>query len=426
MARLRAIVGLTIPASMAKPTSIHEALLDQTIAMVAEVGLERLSMRTIAARAGCTTAVIFQQYQGKAGLLMASLERALARDTAAHDALSAQVHELMVGHAALSDFLAGYVGLRAGQDLARFWSEMLFKSKQIPEGLPYLLRWHRMRIEFWQRLLRWISSDRTQAVMIAGYASMEEVYAHPLANDPQYQLLLRETTRALTAAMFNAVRAQDRVASISLILDKAPLPSMSAPTTTFVMREELLAQAVQTIVDEGIGTVSQRGLAAKAAVSSSMIAYHFNDMKSFVNEAVWRALVHGIPRELDPTCDDTEMPTSMTDWFAALEIHTRPRIGTTNAGFYTGFARITGQACLLADTRPSLMPLIEHLRGLEGWGTFRVSQAIDPSGRLVKRDQAAAFGMWIKAEAVLREAGLSDPIESPIGRVAECIFSQSY
>ncbi len=409
---------------MVKPLPIRDALLDQTIAMVAQAGLERISLRTIASLAGCSTAVIFQHYQGKAGLLAAALERALARDAAAHAALIDQTRDLLKSHAAASDFVASYVSLRAGQDVPRFWSEILFKSKQLPDATPYLARWHAMRADFWQRAFADPTGEGALAAMIAGYVVMEEVYAYPLANDVQYQLLLRETTRALTAASFGPQAVSGRAPTISAILDKAPLPSASTQTTAFAMREQLLDHAIRAIVDNGIGTVNQRTLTEKAAVSSSMIAYHFDNMKSFVNEAVWRALVHGIPHELDPNRRDSVMPTSMAGWFDTLDLHVRPSAGDTPAGFYTGFARITGQACLLADSRSSLMPLVQHLRALEGWGTYRVSQSIDPAGGMVARDQAAAFGMWIKAEAVLREAGLCDPEDgaADIARVARRIF----
>lgn len=407
---------------MAKPVPIHEALLDQTIAMVAEAGLEKISLRTIAAQAGCTTAVIFQQHGGKAGLMAAALRRALAQDEAAHAALAAECGGLLTSHSSLADFLAGYVALRAGQPVPRFWSEVLFKSKQVGNATSHLVRWHAMRTAFWSGVLGGVSTDPVLAEMIAGYTAMEETYAYPLAGEMQYQLLLRETARALTGTVFGPSPAGDGAPGVSARLDRAPLPSAS--TEAVAMREQLLSHAVAAIVEDGIGTINKRGLTDKAAVSSSMIAYHFGDMRSFVNEAVWRALVHGIPRELDPTLGNAAIPATLAEWFAALDGHVRPRVGDAPAGFYTGFARITGQACLLAEARGSLMPLVRHLRALEGWGTYRVVQTIGLAGNRIGRDQAAAFGMWIKAEAVLREAGLSDPAGGigAIIRVAERIF----
>lgn len=409
---------------MGKALPIHLALLDQTIGMLAATGLENISLRTIAARAGCTTAVIFQQYQGKAGLLAASIDRALEQDAQTHATLLKQVAGLIGSREALADLLASYVTVRAGQDVPRFWSEILFKSQQLPDARPQLEHWFEMRTRFWRDVLATVAADTVLADMIAAYSVMEEVYAYPLLDDAQYRLLLHETARALVETAFGSVPKGKRALSISQTLDKAPWSANPEITDTADMREQLLDHAIHTIVEAGIGTINQRSLSQKAGVSSSMIAYHFKDMKSFVNEAIWRALVQGIPPVLDP--GRATMPTTMQQWFEALETYVHPRIGDLPAGFYTVFARITGQACLLADSRPSLMPLVHHLRALEGWGTYRVAQSIQPENTLIARDHAAAFGMWIKAEAVLREAGLRPAVASAnfIGDVARRIFPQ--
>lgn len=407
---------------MSKPVPIHLALLDQTIAMLARMGLENISLRTIAARADCTTAVIFQQYQGKAGLLSAAIDRALDQDSAAHAALLSQVSGLIGSREALADFIASYVTVRASQDVPRFWSEILFKSQQLPEARLQLQQWFAMRSQFWQDVLATAAADAALADMIAAYSIMEEVYAYPLLGDAQYRLLLHETTRALIETALDPAHVHNRSPSISEMLGKVPWPANTETADSADMREQLLTHAIHAIVENGIGMINQRSLSQKAGVSSSMIAYHFKDMKSFVNEAIWRALVQGIPPVLDP--GRSAMPTTMQQWFEALETYVRPRIGDTPAGFYTVFARITGQACLLADSRPSLMPLVHHLRALEGWGTHRVALSIQAQHAVVARDHAAAFGMWIKAEAVLREAGLRPPIASgsAIGNVAQRIF----
>ncbi|MGQ2942479.1 MAG: TetR/AcrR family transcriptional regulator [Blastomonas fulva] len=409
---------------MAKPVPIHLALLDQTIAMLAKMGLENLSLRTIAARADCTTAVIFQQYKGKAGLLSAAIDRALEQDTQAHAALLGQISGLIGSREALADFIASYVSIRACQDVPRFWSEILFKSQQLPEARLQLQQWFAMRTRFWQDVLETVTAEAALGDMIAAYSIMEEIYAYPLLGDAQYRLLLHETARALIETAFGPAHVHARSLGISEKLDKTPWPANPELTDNADMREQLLTHAIRAIVENGIGTINQRSLSQKAGVSSSMIAYHFKDMKSFVNEAIWRALVQGIPPVLDP--GRAAMPTTMQQWFEALETYVRPRIGETAAGFYTVFARITGQACLLADSRPSLMALVHHLRALEGWGTHRVVLSIHPQNTIIAREHAAAFGMWIKAEAVLREAGLRPPIASgsAIADVARRIFPQ--
>ncbi|MEH6759340.1 MAG: TetR/AcrR family transcriptional regulator [Parasphingorhabdus sp.] len=73
---------------MSKAVSIREMLLDQTVAMIAERGLEKISLRVIASQPGCSTAIIFQQFQSKAGLIAHALEYALAKDDALHCSLT--------------------------------------------------------------------------------------------------------------------------------------------------------------------------------------------------------------------------------------------------------------------------------------------------------------------------------------------------
>jgi hypothetical protein len=77
----------------------------------------------------------------------------------------------------------------------------------------------------------------------------------------------------------------------------------------------------------------------------------------------------------------------------------------SNPGFYVGFSRLTGQAALLAAHQPGLMPLIWYLRELEGLGTYRLRPVIWPdSPHEITPIQTAAFGLWVKGEAVINEA----------------------
>lgn len=119
---------------MPNPAPTHAALFDRTIAMIAEVGLEKISLRAIAAQAGCTTAVIFQQYQSKAGLIEAALAEALVQDEAAHAALLGGAAAWLADQAGTADFIASYVGLRSRQPVPRFWSEMTRRRAGSPPG----------------------------------------------------------------------------------------------------------------------------------------------------------------------------------------------------------------------------------------------------------------------------------------------------
>lgn len=60
------------------------------------------------------------------------------------------------------------------------------------------------------------------------------------------------------------------------------------------------------------------------------------------------------------------------------------------------------------------MPLVTCLRGLEGWGTYRASQALPSTGGAIQRDHAAAFGIWIKSEALLRHLRVRFQYAAPV------------
>ena len=332
----------------------------------------------------------------------------MERDEAFHRTLVNETRKMIGGHLALADFMSLYIETRARQELPRFWSEITFKSKQVPDSGSQLDRWHRMRTSFWIEMLVEFEFAKTLSPIISAYTVMEEMYAYALIDDVQYRLLLNETTRAMTAVAFGVDNSSDRHESLSEALDILPLQSAIGFSDSNEVRKQLLQHAVDAIVAQGIGTVNQRKLARKADVSTSMIAYHFSDMATFLNEAIWHALIQDIPDDLDPDREDAEMPETMSEWFATLNRYVSPPFDTKPAGFYTAFARLTGQACLLTKFQPALHPLVQYLRSLEGWGTYRVGQHIHSRGAVIHRDHAAAFGLWIKAEGALREAGLVD------------------
>lgn len=121
---------------------------------------------------------------------------------------------------------------------------------------------------------------------------------------------------------------------------------------------------------------------------------------------IWRALVNNIPGALDPSAPVAEQPKELAEWLDRLDLMLQPGSGVRPPGFYIGFARLTAETCLLSQHDPSLLPLIAYLRALEGWGTYHVSRTIEPLASLIGRDHAAAFGVWIKAEGLLRRIDL--------------------
>jgi AcrR family transcriptional regulator len=392
---------------MTSPRSQREALLELTIDAAATRGLDGVSLRAIASDAGSSTTAIFQHYSGKAELIAYAVRAAIDRDEAFHRDMRQQAGALVQGHLGFADFIVSYVEFRAVNAPARFLAEVLVTAPEYPECLQDLVRWHDGRRKFWAELVDAQGIASNFADIVADYVLMEEYYAFALVGQVQYRLLLQETARALCDAVFHDGQSSIMNGRVSLALGVTPY-SARAPSTDggHAVAGKLLDAAVHIINRAGIGAINQRAIAKAADVSTAMISYHFKDMRNFTTQAIWHALVQDIPVQLDPDQENQGLPSNLADWLANLDVLLQSRAPRRDEGFYVSFSRLTGEASLMAGRNPALLPVIQYLRGLEGWGTYRVGRAIEPLAQLIGRDHAAAFGVWIKAEAILRGAGL--------------------
>lgn len=388
----------------------RQALLGLTIEAVGQRGLGEFSLRNLANAAGLSTTAIFQNFGSKAELIESALELAIARDSAFHDGLRDPASRLLTTHVGFADFLAHYILMRAISPLARFASEILIGLEDYPRCHPLLQQWHAGRTDFWAEVLGKLDVRPGLAAVVADYTLMEECYAYALHRECTYRLLLTETCRALSDRAFHRGAAGPTLSQVSLKLGTQPLSIREADDSSDApIKEHLLKQAMGIIENVGLEALNQRRLAKNAGVSSSAIAYYFKDMKTFRNRAIWRALVNGIPSQLDPEGYPVEQPRDLRQWLVTLDGLLDLGEDDRPAGFYIGFARLTAQACLLSNHDSSLQPLVAYLRELEGWGTYRVSRNVAAQAELIGRDHAAAFGMWIKSEAMLRRVNLTAP-----------------
>lgn len=400
-------------------SDLNETLPRLTVELGAEMGVDRLSLRQIATAAGVSTTAIFQNFGGKAELFVAAVDHAVLQDEVFHHRFAEEVFPLVSGQGSLADALAACVLLRARRCEALFLSEILVNLHDYPECAGVLGRWHAARERQWAQVLERLGIDRRYAAMLASYLLMEGLYAHALGDSAAYRMLLAETCRAQCDKAMRELGADPQDAragggaSLALGVQPFAVRDPSLAQAPLPMAEHLLACAVEMINEGGIRKLNQRALASRAGVSGSLIAYHFGDMKTLTIQAIWRALVQGIPSQLDPAGDQSSFPKSLREWFEALET----MLGVSDdgeRGFYISASLLSANACLLACHNPELMPLVTYLRGLEGWGTYRVSQAILATGGLVRRDHAAAFGVWIKSEALLRHLRIRREPAGPI------------
>lgn len=407
---------------MKRPPAMRKTLAELAMRTAAQSGLDTVSLRNIARQAGCSTAVIFQNFEGKAELLLAAAELAARQDAELHNRLLAGVEGLITGHLAFSDFLSSYIEMRVAVPQARFLSEVLIKLCGDDRYRAVLLRWHERRKEFWREVLGQYSFGERIGAIVAEYCLMEEIYAYSLHDQPRFQLLQRETVRALTDACFHDGAASGLTNRVIRMLQwKSYEERRQSSSNRAIMPEQMLGHAVEIIKRDGIGALNQRSLAQRANVSSSMIAYHFNDMKTFTNEAIWRALVKGIPGEFDPDSLVT-LPRTIPEWVEFLHATLLTPPSETQVGFYVRFSRMTAEASLLACSEHTLVPLMAYLREIDGWGTYRLSRNIPVLARNMHHEHAAAFAVWIKAEALLHHSGLIDPAEGR-DRIANAMAS---
>ena len=398
IASLYASIDQTFPKD-----KLSDLLLEKTISKISSQGLDGFIFRSVATAADCSTTAIIQRFTNKAGLINAALELALSEDARFHQKLAQALAEMPISFTTMSDLLASYIELRANSQIARFWSEIIFSSNQTAEISSAAKNWHQRRIDFWQTLFsHWHQSlSEEMASLVTGYAVMEEVYAFELKDSIKYRQLLRETCRALLANSFNQ-NDEFSNGDISLWLNKqnASFPDFIAKETNETA-DKLLDIAADDIFENGIDSINQRRMSKLAGVASSMMNYHFGNMSNFINQAVWHALQRDIPHEFEPIVDPKLKQKDMREWATVLQRLTRPPAGDATAGFYNNYARLSGQASLLAVKNKQLGSLIEHLRRIDGWGTYRAGQTIWPATLTVRRGNATAFGVWIKGEAVI-------------------------
>ena len=81
---------------------------------------------------------------------------------------------------------------------------------------------------------------------------------------------------------------------------------------------------------------------------------------------------------------------------------------------------------LMARREHGLLPVILHLRRIEGSGTYRASQTIWPEEHRIEHAAAALFGIWVKGQALMNEtisrscpAGVEGVIEAALPLISK-------
>lgn len=137
------------------------AMLDATIAVVAEVGLRGLTYRAVAQRARVTNSLVAHHFKSRDGLVLAALEHATTRTLEAFAAAEGR------GVAFADDVVTRLIG--SDEALQLFQYELLLESRRRPELRDALRRQYDAYIDAWHQTLRrhYDTDDRALARAIA-------------------------------------------------------------------------------------------------------------------------------------------------------------------------------------------------------------------------------------------------------------------
>lgn len=401
-------------------TALREMLLQTAARQIVESGIEALSLRTVTAAVGKSTTAIVHGFGDKAGFIEAVVARARARDHAFHEAMRSTLAGIPLTPPILADLVVNYVLSRAVEPDARIFLEALYKARQFPGTSAILTQWNAERAQFWRCLLEESRFEHLAAIL-PDYLAGEEAYAAALAGEAEYRLLLHASARDVAGVSSGE---EDAGAPLgSWIEGRAAFQSIDSKPLPAAMEQALFA-AVRSIEREGASGLNIKRLAEEEGVAHSQIIYHFGSFAAFRNQAIWRALMQGLPETID---SKRPHPAAFPDGRSldALDAMVTPGSGGANPGYYVGYGRILGQACLAAQVDTGLKPLILHLRAIEGRGIFRASVHDWPNSHRLSRSRATPFAIWIKGHAILNETlerhSVTPDRAGSIGWVAELL-----
>ncbi|MDG2531746.1 TetR family transcriptional regulator [Caulobacter endophyticus] len=379
-----------------------ERVLDAAAAIVAEVGLRGLTLRDLAQALGKSTTVIVNLFGSRAGLTAALAAAALEQDRDFHHRFFADLGELEPSRDALLAVLGRYLRRRAlpCATFVRIWEELVVGGE--PETAPTLRAWEAMRLDAWKSFLSRDPKLAPMAEVVTTYLVIEQFYAGALADRADYEAIAAEGLGGLVDRAFGLEDAPATTTEAYVARMTIPeAPAGDGPNGA--IRLKLLDVAADQILAGGLPAMTNRSVCQAAGVSTSTIAYHWNDMRRFQVDAIWRCVFRDMPQQLDYRRPAPSASPTLESWSALMA--TTARSGDSpGEGFYVRYARLIAHICLEARRDPQLQALAMILRGPEGGGTYTGRAEVWPPRFDLSRRAATRFALWIKGRALIGAA----------------------
>lgn len=266
------------PAGAHASDSAH-SLIEAGLAITVETGLGGVTLRPLAERAGVTIGAITHALGGKDDVLRGMTAHARRLDAAWRQGWAPRMAALSGCGPALRALAIDLAldELTTTQRLSSILLCELLQTTQLSDGVRHeLAGWARDWECFWGDL----AGDRAAGSAVLGFAVDETVYGLALRGRGSYRLLRRICAHRLVAgpASGPTARTEEDALFAQVISELAPSRSVvdTPPRSKSEEKRELIARAAgQLIVEQGIGVLTHRAVAAAADVAASSVVYHF-------------------------------------------------------------------------------------------------------------------------------------------------------
>lgn len=374
------------------------------MALVADAGLDGLTLRDLAQSVGKSTTVIVNLFGARAGLIEAIAAAAFEQDSAYHETFFADVQGLALSRDGLIALIQRYLRERAGPSASfvRVWEDLLIAHDPGGFVAPLLARWEAMRRDAWSAYLHRTLDLAPYGEVMATYLVIEQFYIGALGGRADYEMIAAEGLGGLVDHVFGCGDDEARVTEsyvAAMVIPKAPTDGLEPESSKL----RLLEAAADQILIGGVASVTNRSVSTAVGTSTSTIAYHWADMRRFIIDAVWHAVFREIPGYLDFRHPKRKGPPDLPGW-GDLMARTLQIGGGERDGFYVIYARLIAQVCRQARRDPAYQDLAMILRGPEGGGTHVNRAELWPAQFDLTRLAATRFALWIKGSAIVGAA----------------------
>lgn len=336
------------------------------LAMIAEDGLDALTLRPFANRLGIGLSSLTYRFESKEALLTFLIGMARQGEEETLSQWNTRLQPLCrIAPDALAEIIDEILSELVTQHRHRtlLFCELIQLCGPLPELWPLAEPWIESRLTFWTKLADRVypKPDYPLGQMLHAYVTDELVHALALEALPAYRRLRRLGLKQLCEGLHKSTEIDTGVQGPLVLAGHCIEQLGNLPGDMAVDHQapapkgksaEWVRHIADLIVDKGAGAVTHRAVAAKAKIASSTLAYHFKTQDDLLRaglEDIIRRLTRDVQIALSGSIVDSPNPK------AAVEI-----------------SRSTYTIALWATRRPTLLACAADMRRLRGINLHKI------------------------------------------------------